>query len=268
MMRPAPTPRSPPLSFVLIVLVLAVCVSYLRGGRLSRVAEAPLRSSWLLFAGVAVQVGVDVAALRGLLLDASTLGWVLLLVSQLLVVTWVALNWQLPGMVLVALGLALNATVMAANGAMPVHVDAITALGVERVELTGGKHTVLTADTRLPWLADIWPLPALRSIISVGDVVLAAGLLPVTHALMSYRPTAERRGKARSTPSDDATAAGTRATAAGTRGSADRALGTAAGTRRTATGTRRTAEGTRRTAEGTRGRRGGTATSLWSRDVS
>jgi hypothetical protein len=42
--------------------------------------------------------------------------------------------------------------------------------------------------TRLPWLADIWPLPPLRSIISIGDVVLAAGLIPLLHALMSWTP--------------------------------------------------------------------------------
>jgi hypothetical protein len=181
--------------FVPAVVVIAVAFSYARGGRLRRLGEAPLHRTWLLFLGVAIQIGVDVLAARELLGDASTIGWVALLVSQLLVVGFLASNWQLPGTGLVALGLVLNAVVMAANGAMPVDPGAIRALGLDGASVPLGKHTLLTETTRLPWLADIWPVVPLRSIISVGDVVLAAGLIPITHALMTHRPPAERRGR-------------------------------------------------------------------------
>lgn len=184
------------MSFVLLVLVLAVAVSYARGGRLTRVAAAPLHAPWLLFLGVGLQVAVDLLAVRGVLGDAGTLGWSGLLLSQLLVVGFLAVNWHLPGIVLVAGGLLLNAVVIAANGAMPVDPAAIRALGLDGATVPPGKHTLMTPDTHLPWLADIWALPPLRSIISVGDVVIAAGLLPVTHALMTHRPPAERRGRA------------------------------------------------------------------------
>lgn len=183
------------MPFVLLVLVVAVLVSYARGGRLRRIPDAPLRWTWLLFAGVLLQAGVDLAAGRGILPDAGLLGWLLLALSQLLVVVFLATNWQLPGVLLAATGLALNAIVMAANGAMPVDPIAIQALGIEGAQVPPGKHTLLTEETHLPWLADIWPLPPLRSIISIGDVVLAAGLIPLTHALMSHRPPAERRGR-------------------------------------------------------------------------
>lgn len=177
--------------FVPVVVALAVALSYARGGRLSRLAEAPLHRSWLLFLGVGIQVGVDVLAAREVLGDASTLGWVGLLISQLLVLGFLASNWQLPGTALVGIGLLLNAVVMAANGAMPVDPAAIRALGLDDASVPLGKHTLLTGSTRLPWLADIYPLPPLRSIISVGDVVLAAGLVPITHALMTHRSPAE-----------------------------------------------------------------------------
>jgi hypothetical protein len=173
--------------FVLTALALAVAVGYARGGRLHRLAEAPLRWSWLLFAGVALQVLVDLGAARGILPDAGRSGYLMLLASQVLVVGWVVANRHYPGMILVAIGLGLNALVIGANGAMPVHPDAIAALGIEGATVAPGKHTLLDESTRLPWLADIWPIPPLRSIISIGDVVLAAGLIPVTHALMSYR---------------------------------------------------------------------------------
>jgi hypothetical protein len=173
--------------FVLVSIALAVAASYARGGRLHRIADAPLRWSWLLFLGVVLQVVVDLGAARGFLPDAGWSSYLLLLTSQLVVLGWVVANWHLPGMRLVTIGLALNALVISANGAMPVDPDAIRALGIDGATVPPGKHTLLDDQTRLPWLADIWPLPPLRSIISVGDVVLAAGLIPLTHALMSSR---------------------------------------------------------------------------------
>lgn len=185
------------MPFTLIVLVLAVASSYARGGRLRRIADAPLRWSWLLFAGLGLQVLLNLAAARDVIPEAGPTGYLLLLASQLLVLTWVVANWQLPGMLLVGIGLAMNALVIGANGAMPVDPEAMRALGLEGAEVPPGKHILMTDDTRLPWLADIWPLPLLRSVISVGDVVLAAGLIPLTHALMSYRSAAERRRQRR-----------------------------------------------------------------------
>lgn len=179
--------------FTLLVLAVAIVVSYARGGRLSRIPDATLHWSWLLFAGLGLQIAVDTAVGRGLLVDAARTTWLLLLLSQLLVLTWVLRNWSLPGMLLVGTGLLMNAVVMAANGAMPVSLEAIRAVGVEDPVLRLGKHTLLDESTRLPWLADIWVLPPLRSVISSGDVVLAAGMLPLLHGLMTYRPPAERR---------------------------------------------------------------------------
>jgi hypothetical protein len=182
--------------YTLAIVLFAVVSSYLRGGRLRRIADARLRLPGLLFAGLALQIGVDVAAGRGALGDASTTGVTLLIASQALVVAWLVCNRQLPGVGLVAIGLALNAIVITANGAMPVGPEAMHALGLGPLEVPLGKHTLLTETTRLPWLADIIPLPPLRSIISVGDVVLAAGMIPLTHALMMWRPEHERRGRA------------------------------------------------------------------------
>jgi len=172
------------LPFTVAALTLAVLASVVRGGRLRNLAEKPLRASWLLFAGVAIQVGVDLAAARGLLPDAGWSGWTLLVSSQLLVVAFLVANRRLAGVWLVAAGLLLNVAVIAANRAMPVDPAAIAALGLDGVEVAPGKHTLLTDGTLLPWLADIIPVPWLRSIVSVGDLVLAAGLLPLTHGLL------------------------------------------------------------------------------------
>lgn len=176
------------MPFTITVLSLAIILSLVRGGRPHRVADAEIASGWLLFAGVAIQIGVDLSAGRGWLPDAGLSGWSLLLLSQLLVIVFVVRNRRLPGIWLVALGLLLNMAVMAANRAMPVDPDAMAAIGMAGAEVPLGKHTLLTGDTLLPWLADIIPVPWLGSIVSVGDLVLAIGLIPLTHALMTSPP--------------------------------------------------------------------------------
>lgn len=179
--------------FVLFVLAIAVIASLIRGGRFGRLAKAPLRWVWLLFLGLGIQLVANLLVAADVLEVNDILVYVLILGSQVAVIAWVLSNWQLPGLPLVALGLLLNAVVMAANGAMPVDPDAIAVLGRDPSELIEGKHVLMDETTRLRWLADIWPIPLLRSIISVGDVVLAAGLIPITHHLMTYQTPRERR---------------------------------------------------------------------------
>lgn len=189
------------MPFTVIVVVVAVVVSLLRGGRFEHIADADLRRSWLLFAGLFLQVIVDVLTVRGVL--PPTEGYIAIAASQALVLAWVASNWWRPGMVLIFLGLALNALVMGANGGMPVDLDAVRTLGFEDPTIVEGKHVVMTETTRLAWLADVLALPIVRTIISVGDLVLAAGLVPLTHHLMTYRPAHIRRGGRRG--AEDAT---------------------------------------------------------------
>lgn len=193
---PSVPPSGDRVYFVLLVIAIAVVASLLRGGRFHRLAKAPLQHVWLLFVGAGLQVAADVLVIVEVLEATSALSYALLVSSQLIIVVWLVGNWQLPGLVLVAMGLLLNAIVMAANGAMPVDPDAIAALGRDSSELVRGKHMLMDDDTRLPWLADIWAVPPIRSIISVGDVVLAAGLIPITHYLMTYRLPRERRRRA------------------------------------------------------------------------
>lgn len=184
------------MPLVVLTLGVAVVVALARGGRFHRIADSELRGNAWLLAGLAIQLLTDQLAGRGGLGEPWT--YVLLLASQLLVLLWVGLNWWRPGMALVFIGFAMNATVIAANGAMPVDPDAMAALGLGELTVPPGKHTLMTGSTRLPLLADIIPLPILRTVVSWGDVVIAAGLIPLVHHLMAFRPAAERRGGRRS----------------------------------------------------------------------
>jgi hypothetical protein len=210
--------------FVVLVLLIAVVASLVRGGRFRRIGHAQLRDTWLLFVGVALQVASDAGVIVGWFEGTGTFSYGLLLTSQVVVLAWVLRNWYLPGLILVAIGLGLNAVVMGANGAMPVQPEAIAALGQDPSDLVRGKHVLMDDDTRLWWLADIWPVPPIRSIISIGDVVLAAGLLPITHHLMTFRTAAERRGPVATDAQDaDPMAAGTHHDAADGADETDRA---------------------------------------------
>ncbi|MFN2558018.1 MAG: DUF5317 domain-containing protein [Nitriliruptorales bacterium] len=179
------------MPFTILVLGLAVAIGYLRGGRLSRIAEV-VGWSWVLLVGLALQLATEAAWSRVPLPNPLTTG--LLLTSQLLVAAWALLNRYRPGMPLIFLGLLLNGIVLAANGAMPVAPEAITAIGLPGSEPLEGKHEIMTDRTRFGYLADVVPLPPLRTIVSLGDIVLAAGMIPLLSHLMTYRTSVERRG--------------------------------------------------------------------------
>lgn len=180
------------MPLVLLTVGLAVALALVRGGRFGRIAAANLRWTSLLFTGLVLQIAAEVAAARELIGPSAS--YALLATSQVAVLAWVIRNWWRPGMVLIGIGLFMNALVIGANGAMPVDTAAIERLGVGQVEVPPGKHEVMTEETRLAWLGDVHPIPPIGTIVSLGDIVLAAGLIPLVHHLMTYRPPAERRG--------------------------------------------------------------------------
>lgn len=177
------------MPFTLLVVALGLAVGLLAGGRLRHLRATRLSWVGVLLAGLALQVLVDLAAARELVPAAVTTGG--LLVSEVLVLAFVVANRRLPGMWLVGLGFALNAVVILANGAMPVDPAAVERLGAERPGELVGKHELLTAASRLPWLADHLPVAPLRTVLSPGDVVLAVGVVRLTVGLLARDGTPE-----------------------------------------------------------------------------
>lgn len=175
-----------------IGIVLAVGVSLARGGRLDARADAHLRLLPILIAGLLAQTLLDALAARGRA-DTGVVA-ALLVVSLAAVLAFVVTNWFRAGMALIAAGFVLNAVVILGNGGMPVSADAIRTLGGDPAALAiAGKHQVADADTALPWLGDVIPVPGLRLIVSLGDLVLVAGMVPLAHDLMTPASAASRR---------------------------------------------------------------------------
>jgi hypothetical protein len=186
------------MTLVLLILVLAVAAGWLSGGHVRNLAHVRLRGTPLVFGAVGLQLVLGVvAALGG---PGDVLGRPLLVASQLLLVTFIAANRRQPGMPIVLLGFAMNATVIIANGAMPVDPDALASLGGSAT-IDPGKHQLLTDATALPWLADIIAVGVIRSVVSVGDIVLGAGVAILVVAQMRrFPPLPGRRLRPRPVP--------------------------------------------------------------------
>ncbi|MGH2734454.1 MAG: DUF5317 domain-containing protein [Actinomycetota bacterium] len=170
------------VELALVVAVVATIAGLLRGGSLEALASTRFRAPWLLFAGLALQVAFDLWSPSWMNASGAL---AVVLSSNAFVLAWLWLNRRLPGVLLAAVGLALNVVVIASNQAMPVSLHAIEAAGGEATSLPRDlKHEPAGSDTILPWLGDVIPMPVVGTVISVGDVVLAAGV-----GVLAYRRT-------------------------------------------------------------------------------
>lgn len=165
--------------WLLIVVVVAISVALIRGGRLANLGEIEVRLWPLLIVGSFVQLGSSLVPpgrtwSRGL-------GIGLLLASFLILLSVVIANRSRPGMWLAGFGILMNFTVIAVNGAMPVlEAAAEAASGFQGITITPDfKHTILDESSRLTFLADVIPVRFIwgaGTVISLGDVFLAVGL--------------------------------------------------------------------------------------------
>lgn len=176
---------------------LSIIVALLTGGHLSGLTRVSLRLGWLAF----VALGLQAASIYTV--QPQWLPGLVLVASYLLLGAVVVANVRTPGVALIAIGLAANLAVIAANGGyMPVTSEALSIVGMDHLitvtesgsKVFGSKDIVLSySDTRLWALSDIvvvkWPFPA---IFSLGDITLAAGAFWFIQAGLRTAEPAER----------------------------------------------------------------------------
>jgi hypothetical protein len=174
-----------------VILAAAILVSVLiglaRGGKLQNLASVPFRWGWLAVAAFGLQIyliyfpeQVDVR------LISLRLGLLALSYALLIVVIWQ--NRELPGLVILGVGLIANVAVMLLNGGyMPITMEALSQAGlahnaqntVNGVRVLFSKDIVLTHESTIAWwLSDVFVLPPpfpIPSIFSIGDVLVALG---------------------------------------------------------------------------------------------
>lgn len=178
-----------------IALVLGILAGFATGGRIGALSKLSLRLPFLLLAALAVQV------LLGTSLTSSMRGdlrLALLTATYVAVGVWLAAN--LPGrpkalavgLGVTGVGWLLNMAVVVANGGMPVSARALARIGLGTAALAGGgpfgKHVLLTTKSVLGGLGDTIALPALGTVVSVGDLVMVVGLVIAVAAAMRAVP--------------------------------------------------------------------------------
>jgi hypothetical protein len=184
---------------VLVLLVLALvgglAIGLTRGGSLEALGRIRVVRPGL-FAAAALAV-VAARFVPGLQVP----GWI---AGTMLLALFAAANNRLPGLSLVLAGMALNAVVVTANGAMPVSRHQAELLGFDADDITSSRVLEPTGpDTVLEPAADVipFPFPGAPSLISVGDVLVCsgAGLFGAVAPVRARRnlEAARRRGGSR-----------------------------------------------------------------------
>lgn len=174
----------------------------IRGVRLSDAAGLSLRAPWLVFVALALQVAVPKFRASGRV--------PVVVFSYAVVGVWLVLNLMRRPLAvrlacgLLALGWGLNVLAIAPNGGMPVSRAALAAVGapatldiregdiregdVEQGNLS--KHVAAESTSVLRWLGDTIPVPPLYTVISIGDIALAVGIVLLLSSAATGQPPA------------------------------------------------------------------------------
>ncbi len=158
-----------------IAIALAVAVVPITDGTFRRLADVEFSRPWLLAIGLLLQVGLSVVEVPKARLE--DVGVTLLLLSYVAVLAFVASNLGTRGLLLIGIGIALNAGVIALNLGMPYRVVD----GIPRE--TTIKHRPERSSDVLPILSDRMAFGApLDAALSIGDLLLFAGFIEFTYA--------------------------------------------------------------------------------------
>lgn len=175
---------------VLAVLGLGILAGWIVGGRLRNLRHLHLAGESTLVAFVLMTALVprafEFAAVRWH--DALLVVWAVMMG----ILVWLSvLNVKTPGIALLGLGLAANTLVILANRGMPVSEAAVRLAGGGEAAIrslpTAAFHRSVEGAT-LWWLGDVIPLPGLRMVASVGDILMFAGLVVTVAWGMTLNP--------------------------------------------------------------------------------
>ncbi|HYM52159.1 MAG TPA: MFS transporter [Candidatus Dormibacteraeota bacterium] len=168
----------------LSVIALALVAGALAGGGLPRLAQLRLRWIWILGLALALRVG-SVLLSQNELGSRLPLGWAFV-AAYLLIFVWLWGNWRVPGLQVAAIGIGLNTLALLLNGGrMPIWEAAFVAAGFTPDALAGDPfHFLVTTGTVADFVSrggifgDVVPipLPVIRDVVSIGDVLLSVGI--------------------------------------------------------------------------------------------
>jgi len=175
---------------VLLAAVAGVVLGVLRAPLGAHLRDPVVHLPALAGIGVALQVATGFVGGDG---AGRLLG-----ASLVVLLAFALRNRQLVGAGVLATGLALNALVVLADGAMPVRAEAVVRAGIAepselaQVDLGGGRRFERD-DDRLALLGDVVPVRSLGAVLSFGDLVAMAGVGALAGDLARHAGRGRRR---------------------------------------------------------------------------
>lgn len=171
---------------VLVLCVVALASPALFGGRVSRLAYVSFRGWWILVVALLAQI-----LIIEIFPDADrTVLEVVHMATYAMAGIFVAVNWRVPGLLVIAAGGALNGITIALNGGqLPASSAALQMAGID---VTSGEfvNSGVIKDPVLPLLGDIfvWPAPLpFANVFSIGDALIVLGTLYGAHKIAGSR---------------------------------------------------------------------------------
>ncbi|MCD6406325.1 DUF5317 domain-containing protein [Candidatus Aerophobetes bacterium] len=185
---------------LLDVLVISLVVSFLKGGKVGRLAEIEFRKIWLIICPFLLQYVLFLSGEKSFPIFEKW-GNYLYLLSYMLLLVGIWVNRNIKGMKILGCGALLNFLVIVANrGHMPVSLRALEKAGLtDMMVFLKSKsyimHTILSENTKLKFLADVIPLPPpypRPRVVSVGDIIMGGGLFWL---VQSYTKRKQKKGE-------------------------------------------------------------------------
>jgi DHA3 family macrolide efflux protein-like MFS transporter len=168
----------------LSVIALALVTGALAGGGIPRLADLRLKVVWVLLVALGLRVGA--VLLAGTAVGAGLPIGAFFVAAYLLLFVFLAANYRVPGLQVAAVGVGLNTLAVVLNaGMMPIWANAFVAAGFSPEALVGDPfHFLLATDTVAEFVSqggvfgDVVPIPVpvIRDVISIGDILLAMGI--------------------------------------------------------------------------------------------
>lgn len=184
---------------IALCLLAGIAIRVATGRGLHSLTATQLRGEVFLMALLAAQATLPMLQLTG---SGARIAYYVWLATFPCMATIAWLNRRAPGMAILGVGLVLNFAVIAANGGMPVFPQAVALAkpGAMTVAIppTDFVHVLGSQITRLPWLADVVPLPGpswLRMVASPGDLLLFAGIAAFLGGTANMRSKGDRLDK-------------------------------------------------------------------------
>jgi hypothetical protein len=167
-------------------LLLCILSVPLAGGRLTALAELEFRRGGWAVGALVVQILI-ISILPG---DAWGLSEEIHLATYFMLGAFLVANRHIPGLLVIALGGALNFAAIATNGGvMPADPDALEAVGISH-EAGDFTNSGAATDAPLGFLGDIFHTPGwfpIHNVYSVGDVEIVLGAFLLLHFVCQSR---------------------------------------------------------------------------------